>query len=160
MLYGSRNPRRRDATTLVETAIVIGVCLLFLFGILEYGRFLMLQHLITNAAREGARQAIASTNTATPTTTTDIQNTVTTKLAGQYLQNVTISVYKADPSSGASQGLWTDAAFGDGIAVQVTGDYQPMLPTVVVQKALAVFSGFQTQTISLKAVALMRCEAN
>ena len=134
--------------------------MLFLFGIFEYGRFLMIQHLINNAAREGARRAVASTNTATPTTTADIQSTVTTALAGQYLQNVTISVYKADPTTGANTGVWTDAAFGDGIAVQVSGDYQPLLPTVVVQKALAVFSGFQTQTISVQATALMRSEAN
>ena len=103
---------------------------------------------------------MASTNTATPTTTADIQNTVTTALAGQYLQNVSITVYKADPTTGASQGLWTDTAFGDGIAVKVTGDYQPMLPTLVLQKGLAVFSGFQTQTITVKATALMRSEGN
>src|SRR5947209_17897848 len=119
MIYHARNRKQRSATTLVETAIVISVCLLFLFGIVEYGRFLMIQHLINNAAREGARKAVASTNTATPTTTADIQNTVTTALAGQYLSNVTISVYKADPTSGANTGVWTDAAFGDGIAVQV-----------------------------------------
>ena len=55
MIYHARNRKRRNATTLVETAIVISVCLLFLFGIVEYGRFLMIQHLINNAAREGAR---------------------------------------------------------------------------------------------------------
>ena len=160
MIYQARNRKQRNATTLVETAIVISVCLLFLFGIVEYGRFLMIQHLINNAAREGARRAVAGTNTATPTTTADIQNTVTTALAGQYLQNVSITVYKADPTTGASQGVWTDTAFGDGIAVKVTGDYQPMLPTLVLQKGLAVFSGFQTQTITVKATALMRSEGN
>src|SRR5207249_4852090 len=86
-----RTPARRGAT-LVETAIVISACLVLLFAVFEYGRFVMLKQLLENAAREGARQAVTGTSTLT---TSDIQATVTQYLAGQPLANVTTQVYLA-----------------------------------------------------------------
>jgi Flp pilus assembly protein TadG len=139
--------RRRSAATLVETGICLGACLLFLLAIYEYGRFVMTEQLLANAAREGARQAVVSTNTMT---TAQIQATVTNALGGQQLQGLNIQVCKADPSTGTNLGDWTTAAFGDGIAVQVTANYQPILPTF----------GFLPNPVSVGATALMRCEAN
>jgi Flp pilus assembly protein TadG len=52
---------RRPAATLVETAMVISIFLMVLFGIFEYGRFVMTRGLMENAAREGARWAVAHT---------------------------------------------------------------------------------------------------
>jgi Flp pilus assembly protein TadG len=138
-------PRRRRGVTLVEMAIVVGVCLLLLLAIFEYGRFVMVKQLVENATREGARQAIVSTNTLT---TQDIQNTVTYYLVGQPVQSLNIQVYKADPSTGANLGAWNSAQFGDGIAVQVTASYKPMLPTF----------GFLPATVSINAESLMRSE--
>ena len=43
---------------MVETAVVIGLFMLFLFSIFEYGRLVMLENLIINAAREGCRYAV------------------------------------------------------------------------------------------------------
>ena len=34
---------RRPAATLVETAVVIGACLIFMLAIFEYGRFVMIR---------------------------------------------------------------------------------------------------------------------
>ena len=42
----------------METALVLPVALLFLFGIMEYGRFVMTQQVLTNAVREGCRYAV------------------------------------------------------------------------------------------------------
>src|SRR5262249_47275373 len=57
-----RPPRAsRPAATLVETSVVISIALLFMFGIFEYGRFVMTKHLMENAAREGARWATVHT---------------------------------------------------------------------------------------------------
>lgn len=42
---------------LVEFALVVPVFLLFLFGTLEFGWLLYVDHQVTNAAREGARWA-------------------------------------------------------------------------------------------------------
>ena len=132
---------------MVETAIVIGVCLMFLLAIFEYGRFVMIKQLVENSAREGARQAVASPGSVT---TAQVQTTVQNALAGQTLQNLNIQVYLADTSTGASLGDWTTASFGQGIAVKVTATFYPMLPTL----------GFLPNGVNLKATCIMRSEAN
>lgn len=137
---------RRRAATLVEMGIVLSICLLFLFGIYEYGRLVMVHQLMQNAAREGARQAVTGTATLA---TSDIQNTVTNYLAGVPVQNLHVTVYKVDPATGTSLGAWTSAQFGDGIAVQVTLDYQPVLAPVL-----------GSHSFSLSATSVMRSEAN
>src|SRR4051812_28555658 len=114
MIHSNRKPRRRGGT-LVETAVVLGVVLVFMFGIFEYGRYVMFRQLVENAAREGARQAVVSTSSLA---TTDIQATVTRYLVGQSLTNLTITVYKTDPTTGANLGSWNGAAFGEGVAVE------------------------------------------
>lgn len=43
---------------LVELALILPVALLLLVGALEFGRFLMVRHIVVTAAREGARLAI------------------------------------------------------------------------------------------------------
>lgn len=43
---------------MVEFAIVLPLLLLLLLGIIEMGRAIMLNQIATNAAREGARQAV------------------------------------------------------------------------------------------------------
>ena len=43
--------------TLVESALVLGIFLVLLFGIFEYCRFLLVLHVTTNASRDGARYA-------------------------------------------------------------------------------------------------------
>jgi len=56
-----RRGRRAGATT-VEFAFVATLLFLMLFGILEYGRFLFVYHLTTNAARDAARFAVVRTS--------------------------------------------------------------------------------------------------
>ena len=54
--------RRRAGATTVEFAFVAILLFLMLFGILEYGRFLFVYHLTTNAARDAARFAVVRTS--------------------------------------------------------------------------------------------------
>src|SRR5437764_13514613 len=78
MLLQPRARRRAGATT-VEFAFVAILLFLMLFGIFEYGRFLFVYHLTTNAARDAARFAVVHTNGGTmpgepaAITTADIQ---------------------------------------------------------------------------------------
>ena len=60
---GTRIARR--GTAAVEFALVAPVFLLFLMGIMEFGRVMMVQNVLITAAREGARAAIISGATAT-----------------------------------------------------------------------------------------------
>ena len=47
--------RQQKGAVLVEAALTMLVFLLLIFGIVEIGRLLQVQHSLTNAAREGAR---------------------------------------------------------------------------------------------------------
>jgi len=55
-----KNNKSQRGTTAVEFAIVIGVFLLIVFGIIEFGVQIYNHHIITNAGREGARAGIIS----------------------------------------------------------------------------------------------------
>ena len=57
-----RTPARRRGATLVEFALVMPVFLMFLFGILEYARYLMMHQLLHNAARDAARWGVVRSN--------------------------------------------------------------------------------------------------
>ena len=120
-----KTPRR--GTTILEAALVLPVCLTLVFGLCEYGRFVMIRQLLDNAACVGAHTAVVSTSTLT---TQDIQNIVTNSMAGQTLQGMTIQVYQANPTTGANIGLWTNAGLGDRIAVQINGNYIPIVPKI------------------------------
>jgi Flp pilus assembly protein TadG len=56
--------RRRRGTATVEFALVAPVFFLFLMGIIEFGRVMMVQNVLITAAREGARAAIIQGATA------------------------------------------------------------------------------------------------
>ncbi len=163
----------RWGTHAVEFSLVFPVLVLFMFAIIEYGRFLMVRQLLDNAAREGARQAAVQSgfayNASSQTyvgqtlTTANVQNTVINYLAGQPLQNThgqplgpsDIQIYRADPTTGlpmtdAKGSLWTNASFGESIAVAVTCQYQPVLPGF----------DFLTNPDPVTFICLMRSEAN
>jgi Flp pilus assembly protein TadG len=118
------DPPRRGVT-LVESAFVLNIFLLIMFGIFEYGRYIMQGQLLINAAREGARYATVNANTVS---TAQIQAYVNSYLVGQLPSNLVINVYEADPTSGANIGSWNNTRAGNSIAVEITGTYQPMLP--------------------------------
>jgi Flp pilus assembly protein TadG len=157
----------------VESAFVLSICLLFVFGIFEYGRYLMLLQTMTNAAREGARFAAVTTNDASADPTLDVQNLSLQTLAGQDAQltgangaafdpTTQIQVYRCDPSTfvpvdvnGNPVGNWTqapytNAGFGQTIAVTVTGKFTPALPNFLLMGA----------SVPIQASAVMYSEAN
>jgi Flp pilus assembly protein TadG len=122
----SRPPGRRGAVV-VETAMILPLCLLLLLSIFDFGRLIMTQNLLNNAARAGARLAVTNTSALA---TSDIQKCVTQCMAGQSLVNMSISVYQVNPTSGANLGPWTSTPLGGYIAVQISGNFQPILPNV------------------------------
>jgi len=143
--------RRRGGMIIVEVALVLLLFSLFLFGILEYSRFLYVQHLVNNAVRDGGRYAVVNTDKPSNFDTTDytdpagrvytnIQSYTQQRMAGsdKQLTGVSVSVFAVD-QAGLAQSppvvqrksgspAWNTAAFGEKIAVTATGTYKPVLP--------------------------------
>ena len=111
---------------MVEGAIVLTITLSLIFTIAEYGRLVMCRQLMNNAAREGARYALVSTGSKT---TADVLAAVDQHLGDPNLDNLSVQVFKVD-AAGANTGAWTDAAFGEGICVQIDGDFRPVIPVI------------------------------
>ena len=57
----SRKNRDRDGATMVELAVILPIIVLILFSSIEFARMLMIRQALTNAAREGCRDACLAT---------------------------------------------------------------------------------------------------
>jgi Flp pilus assembly protein TadG len=118
----------RRGTAAVEAALVLPMTLLFMFGIIEYGRYVMTLQIVTSAARAGARYALSHVQPVVlngvtyGNATTDVQNVVNTYLAGQSLSSQSIQVFESS-TTGSNIGTWTSASAGQSICVQITGNY-------------------------------------
>lgn len=152
-----RNCRRSGATT-VEFAVVSLLVFILLFGIFEYARFLFVHHLTTNAARDAVRFAAVHTGGGTmpgepsAVTTADVQevwrtgtyngNTYGSGMCGleNQITGYVVNVFAVPDSSlySTPQDLnpvgkpaWNTAGFHQQIAVQITGIYKPVLPSLI-----------------------------
>ena len=147
-------PKRRASVT-VEAALVLPIVIMFLFGILEYGRYLMMLQVVTNAAREGAHYALAHTQPVTiggvtyGNATTDVTKAVSNAMAGQQLTGQSVQVYASD-SLGNNLGAWTSVQSGQCICVRITGNYP-----VILWKML-----YMPSSIPVVAQSVMRSESN
>lgn len=100
-----RRVRRAGAVT-AEFAIIAPIFVIVVFGILEYGRMVMVQQIITNASREGARTAALD-----GATTAEVTDTVGTFLQDGSISGANVTVSPDPPSS---------AVFGDPVTVTIT----------------------------------------
>lgn len=139
MLVQNQCCRQRRGATTVETAFVILPMVIFLFGVFEYGRFLMVMNVFNNAAREGTRYALANNGSAT--ISTDVTAVVTTRMGSQKSAFTTFTVSVSGTHLGVATPV-NDLAAGDLITVTVTGTYKFMniipvlpLPTTVILKS-------------------------
>jgi Flp pilus assembly protein TadG len=141
--------RRRTGATVVETAAVVVVFLLFLFGIMEYCRVIFVRQLIENASREGARYAVVNSNTSNVISNT--KSRVSQVMAGMdsKVGNFTTTVFESD-SSGNYVDDPSNASFGQYICVQIDCDYNPILPNFL----------FLGKNLHLVQRAIMYSEAN
>lgn len=86
--------------------MVAPVFFLLVFGIFEFGRMVMVQQIVTNAAREGARRGILEQSTAT-----EVRDNVTAYLASTTVSGATVTL-SPDPL--------TEVGFGDPVTVTVS----------------------------------------
>jgi Flp pilus assembly protein TadG len=113
----------------VEFAIVAPVLVLLILGMIEYGRLVMCQQVLTNATREGARAAVLD-----GATTSGVTTVVSDFLTGSRISGATITVNPSPPSN---------AAFGAPVTVSVSIPFSQVswLPT-------PMFLGSKTLTAS------------
>ena len=94
----------------MEFAIVAPLFFTFILGFIELGRGFMVQHLMTNAARQGCRVAVIEGKT-----NTDVTNAVVSVLGGEGISGDAVSVQVNDGTANAST-----AQSGDEISVTVS----------------------------------------
>jgi Flp pilus assembly protein TadG len=151
----SQSRTRRRGAAIIEASLLLPILFMLLYGIMEYGRFLFVQHTCQNACREGARYALTHTQTITVAGQTQansdaaVKSAVTSRLGNNQLQSQNITIFRTD-QSGNNYNDWTSASFGQLITVRMTGTYR--VPT-----ALRIML---PATIALQFQSQMRSEAN
>jgi Flp pilus assembly protein TadG len=115
---GSCRKNRRGAAV-VEFAVVAPIFFLLVFGMIEYGRMVMVQQILTNASREGARVAILDGMTSTDVTTT----------VDNYLNNS--GIVGANVSVATNPPVAPDYAESMTIAVDIPFSQVSWLPTPI-----------------------------
>lgn len=95
---GPCTQRQRTGAAVVELAVVLPLFVLLVFGTIEFGRMVMVQQVLTNAAREGARSAVLN-----GATTSDVTTAVTSYLTASAVSGASVTV-SPDPPSRAPYG--------------------------------------------------------
>ncbi|HEX7446515.1 MAG TPA: TadE/TadG family type IV pilus assembly protein [Pirellulales bacterium] len=90
----ARRARQRRGTALVEFAMVAPVFFLFMVGAIEFGRAIMVQEVLTDASREGARVGIVD-----GMQTSDVQSAANAYLTAMKVSGATVSVSPQNPGS-------------------------------------------------------------
>jgi len=148
-----RAGNRQRGATIVEAALTILLLFLFLDGVLEFGRMYNIYHVITNAAREGARFAVApvSVQGSSPTST-QVQSTVQSFLDSAGVSGATVTVVRCQgtacnpvmpPVNGVDEYYWD---------INVTAPYSFVAPNLLGTKTIP--------TVLLQSDARMRDERN
>src|SRR5262245_13208010 len=122
----TRRPCRRGAAV-IEFAVVAPVLFVLIFGIIEFGRMLMVAQMATNGSREGARYAALSGYTADEVDTYTRQYLQSAGVSSDGVKSVTIQYY--DPGDKKGAGGWVttsklyDVTSGTPVKLTVDIDY-------------------------------------
>ena len=141
-----RRPRLGEAgQALVEVAIALPILLALLVGIFEFARAYNVQQVITNAAREGAREGVL------PPSGKDQSEARAKPRAEARLADANIVNYTVDFDCTGSGNCTT----GDAVIVTISVNYR----FVFIGPILSLFSsGVDPGTITLRSTATMRKE--
>ena len=108
--------RNRRGAAVVEFAVVAPLFFLLVFGMIEFGRMVMVQQIITNGSREGARIAVLD-----GTTTDEVVSAVQDYLASASInvEGAEITAIATDDETGAERPL-AQSDYGDAVTVTVS----------------------------------------
>jgi len=96
----------------VEFAVVAPVFFLLVFGMIEFGRMIMVQQVITNASREGGRRAVLEGATRTNVLSTVNSYLTSGQVAGNSLR-VSIDPNPATATEGTPITVTVNVSFSD-----------------------------------------------
>jgi Flp pilus assembly protein TadG len=134
----TREPARRDrGAAAVEFAIILPILLLLIAGIIDLGRMMYTEVVLSNAAREGSRMIALGYSTADAQTRVDA--------AAINIGTATATVTATCPASPVPT---------DGASVQVTSDFEWLLLGDVVKM---IPGGSLSLPSTLSATGTMRC---
>jgi Flp pilus assembly protein TadG len=127
----SRRGKARRGAAAVEFALVATVFFMFVFAIFEIGRLVMLQQIMGEACRQGARRAILEN-----ASETTVVNLVQTRLATNSVAGATVTITWPGKTT---QPDMTRLGFQDPLTVRATVPYSNvswLIPTWVVSGAV------------------------
>ncbi len=90
---------KRLGAAVVEFAVVAPLFFLLVFGMVEFGRMVMIQQVITNASREGARKAVLD-----GATSSNVKSAVVTYMTNGSVTIATsnVTINPSDPTTAAA----------------------------------------------------------
>ena len=133
--------RDEKGAAAVEFAVVAGLFLMIVFGIIEFGILMFDQHVLTNASREGARAGIVMR-------VPRVTDAAITTIVNQYAQGRMVSFGpSSNPTTTVSRESTTEPLFGKELVVRVTFPFRFLL-----------LSNFGLDPITLEAETRMRME--
>ena len=106
--------RNRRGAAAVEFAVVAPLFFLLVFGMIEFGRMVMVQQIMTNASREGARVGVLD-----GVTETDVEGAVQNYLSTASVAGAETDVVAIDDVTQMEK-LFALSDYGDAIKVTVT----------------------------------------
>jgi Flp pilus assembly protein TadG len=133
---GGPTRRAERGASAVEFALVLPLLLLVIAGVVDFGRALFTQVILTNAAREGARAAIFTTSTPGPSERASTAAPGVTPLA--------INVYACPANPGPS-------AYATVVAQNTKFDW------ILLQPAMKLFGAGDILPTALAGKAVMKC---
>ncbi|MDP3920550.1 MAG: TadE/TadG family type IV pilus assembly protein [Candidatus Omnitrophota bacterium] len=108
-------------SVVLEAALMLPIIFVLLLGILEFGRVLMIQQALTNAAREGARQgAVYMDDTEALTVAGDVASDYLTR-TGVNLSMVTVTPIFEDINGSEAVQVSINYDYTSGLAVWIPG---------------------------------------
>ena len=146
LLRQGRPMRSRPGQGLVEFALLLPILLLLLMGILEFARAWNIRHVVTDAAREGARNLVVR-----DMTTAEVEALVSASLASAGLNpaNATIT---AIPCAGGACVSPTIRVKGEPARVSIQYPYQLRIVGVLLGWAVP------DRTVNIRTTFVMRNE--
>lgn len=141
----SRKRNERGAA-LIETAITLPIILLISVGIFEFGRAFQTWQVLTNAAREGARQSVIGS-----ATVADVQTTVRT-----YMRNGGLSLADSDTVTiNVQQTVAVGTAQASSVTISYPFSFMMLNPII---KMVTPGSTTGAAPLTMSSVATMRNE--